>query len=220
MRSSHLKSLFLLLMGLVLNYSINAQTDSLTNELKKNIENAFKELKNSQKMALEPQFEEQLQKKYFDGIKKLKPENFYYSERAIEPINFYSTTEGIKDILKEWFKATEVGHREKIFSLDSEIYLKIYLETKDPDVHPFIPENIPNKYAILFIEIKPDSLNPDIFIDGEFVATINDATNGIRFPSEKYYNVEIRFRGAVYCREEIILEKQERRTKRCNIENY
>lgn len=193
-----------------------AQSD--TAQVRKNIALALDSFTIKKKSIIEPSLKESLANSYFASVTTLRPGQFYDSAGAKALIRHYKTVRGITNILEEWINSTEEGWPE-IVSIDRALFIKIYFATKDPSTSPNMPANLPNKYATLFITLAP-SVTADIYLNGKFIGTTTQATNGIRMASDKKYALELRMATKVFCKQSVHLIPQERKTIQCTVAGH
>ncbi|MEW6417979.1 MAG: hypothetical protein AB1480_07645 [Nitrospirota bacterium] len=181
----------ILLITLFIASPLSAQKDFKEDDLNMMVEKGFQQYKHKEKIAFEPGLEKELKATYLKKLRSLSPKDFYDKAKAKDLIAYYSKPNGIEEILAAWVSATEVSYFEKIYSVDMELYMKIYFAAKEPSISPYIGENMLNKYSNLIVEIQPKDVKGDIYLNNKFVCTSSDALNGIRIPSDKDYIIEV-----------------------------
>ncbi len=174
------------------------------------IDNAFISFKKQKRLSFDPSLENELKRAYQERILNLNPSNFANPTAASHLIDKYSKEDGVKEILSEWLKSTEQSWDE-IYSIDEELFMKIYFGSKDPNVHPMFSENMANKYATLVVEPEPNTLKASIYLDGAFVCVTSECPNGVRIASDRVYSLLVRAEGFPHLTKKIVLSKRERK---------
>ena len=150
MKTISIKLLIIIVLCVLFSVSINAQNNSSSGEIKRNIETAFTNFKLRDTLAIEPELEKELKKSYYQALISLKPDNFRNANMVNALKQYYSTPTGIEYILSQWMRNTG-SNSDKIFSVGDYLFMKIDFISRNPDAE-FLPTS-PRKYD----SIKPSS---------------------------------------------------------------
>ena len=178
------------------------------------IDRGFRNHRSRTAVVLEPNLEGELKRAYADALGKLKPNDFANPAAAARALAHYASAEGVEAILTEWLAATDASWNE-IFSIDMELYLRVYFASKNPNANPKFSENMKNKYATIVVRTTPEQPDALILIDGRPVASVKEATNGIKVRSGVEYAVEVKNMKSSVCRERSRTTPQETSIVQC-----
>lgn len=201
----------------IVHFSSLAQ-EGMQNEtvLTEAIYEGFKQFKDERNIAFDPDIEEDLIDAYKNKIINMSLKDFFDQEKANTAIQYYSTPIGVEKLLSEWVSSTEVRHWDKIFSIDQKLYLEVYFASKDTS-DPYFGENMLNKYATLLLEISPQNLVAEIYLNDRYVCDSKAAANGICVASDKEYKLEVKADTHTTYKGRIKLKRQERKKVNCNL---
>lgn len=180
--------------------------------LSASIERGFRQFMEESGMYFEKDLETELQREYREGLLGLSPEKFANPEKARQAISRYGRPEGVREILADWVRQTE-GEWDEMMSVDALLTMKVFMESS-PETLAYFGPNMANKYATLIVEAFPAEVTADIILDGRFIADTREAPDGVLVASGRKYRLEVKAAGFRPLREDVMLEKRERRKVR------
>lgn len=154
------------------------------NYIKDSINSTFELYKNRTNVCLELEYEKDLQEEYYKVLKDV----FKEKDSIISNIN--SSNLGF------WVFRDE----RKGSSLANYKLLKGFSNFKNKEEKfEYYVQGLLGDYGILYFELTPDSINPDIFINGKYLGRFSQAKNGIKMRCNTIHIVELKLNGIILC---------------------
>ena len=189
--------------------------DSISpDSLKINIKIAFTSIEETDSLFFDTQVKQEFILDYLKYFGDNNSEQFNNQELAKKIIQYYSTPDGIKNLILG-YNETMNDNSHEIFSIGMKAYMKVYMNTDNP--HALMMPNVLNKYALLLPKITPITNNTGLYLNSKFICLVKQAKNGVRVHSGKKYLLEFKLDQKVYCKDTITFEKQEQKIVKCNI---
>lgn len=179
-----------------------------------NINIAFNSLEEIDSLYFDYQIKQEFISDYLKYFGEISPKSFNNEKNAKNLIFYYSTPNGIKDLLLEYIKTMSQNYDE-MFSFGMEAYMKVYFSS-DNEAALMRPNSL-NKYAILLPIIVPENNEAHLYLNSKFICVVKQAKNGVRVHSGKEYQLEFKMKNIICCKESIIFNNKEERIVECKI---
>lgn len=203
----------LIVIFLVTAKSYSQQTIS-KDSLKRNINIAFNSLAEIDSLFFEPQLKEELILDYLKYFWNISDKNFNNKDKAKNLINYYSTPEGIKNLIREYSNTMSKNYTE-IFSFGQEAYINVY--SNSDNINAMMRANSLNKYALLLPKTESENTDYELYINSKFICFVKQAKNGIRVHSGKEYLIEFKLDKKASCSQIVSFTEQEQKVISCKI---
>jgi len=127
----HIHLFFIAIIILPFSFCTFAQDDVSPIQLKENIKIAFDNFKIKDSVSLESDLEEEVKANYVMNFVNLKPEYFNNKDKARELIQYYSTSDGIEEILHGW--KMQADSLDVLLPIGNYLFQNIYLGSEKSD---------------------------------------------------------------------------------------